>query len=529
MPGLKINKLRENVFFIFALLYVLFIPYSEALVSITAVLLMFQSIVLSSWKHPSVKERNPLSLLLIISIFGIYLTGLLYTEDLAFGIYELKKVSFWIVLPVAFYFSPRLNEKRFYVLLLLFCFAVLVASLIAFGRLVFSGHFHFNNFREMTVISHIRFSIQVVLASIIITYFLIAGKKLPFKINVNVLILVLIWFAVFLILLKALTGLMAFIGTGMVVLTIFILRIKKKQKRAISIVFLILLFLVPVLYFGFVWVKFYSIEKLEPEKVEKYTASGNPYYFNFSSTEKENGNWVKAYINEKELRQEWNKRSEAKYDTLDKNGYPYSATLIRYLTSKGLRKDSAGVSKLNDSDIVAVQNGIANYIYADNGFSIYPRVYQVIWELDRYLSSGNPNFQSISQRIEFLKASVVLIQKNPWLGIGTGNWKIKYAEVYKEMDSKLIPENQGPAHNQYFNYLVKFGIIGFVAIYSMLIVPVFLEGNKRNLMLWLFFVAFAIANLSDANFETHMGLTFFCFFYCLFLWHSPLKMKTLRI
>jgi hypothetical protein len=278
-----------------------------------------------------------------------------------------------------------------------------------------------------------------------------------------------------------------------------------------------------------VWNEFYDSEKLDPQNVDKFTTSGNPYYFDFSSTERENGNWVKAYINEEELRQEWNKRSQAKFDSLDENGYSYRSTLIRYLTSKGFRKDSAGVNKLTESDIAAIENGIANHIYVDRGFSVYPRVYETIWELDRYINSGNPNNQSFSQRIEFVKASLFLIKKNFWLGIGTGNWKIKYAEAYDAMNSQLKPENQGPSHNQYLNYMVKFGIIGFVFIFAMLLIPIFKEGHRKNLVFWLFLISISIANFGDANFETHMGLSFFCFFYCLFLWHSPEKLKSFHL
>lgn len=529
MPNVEINKLRENVFFGVLLLYVSFLPFSEAFVSISAGLLLFQALVLSSWKHPSIKAKNLASLVMLTSIFGVYLLGLIKTEDLSFGIYELRKVIFWIVLPPAFFLSPRLSEKRFYIVLLLFSFAVFTASAIAFIRLVFSDYFQINGFREITIISHIRFSFQVVLTIIILTVLLMFRNKLAYKINTVILISLLLWFSFFLILLKSLTGILAFIGTAIIITVFFVTKIKSKIKRGIAAAFLVVVFACPVLYVIYVWNDFYNIEKLDPQKVEKFTASGNPYYFDFSSTEKENGNWVKAYISDKELREEWNKRSEAKYDSIDRNGYPYSATLIRYLTSKGLRKDSAGVSKLTEEDIHAIQNGVANHIFIDRGFSIYPRVYQTIWELDRYFTSGNPNYQSVSQRIEFFKASLLLIRKHPWFGIGTGNWKIKYAAAYNEMNSKLQPENQGPAHNQYLNYMVKFGIVGFIFIFALLIIPVFLEGNRRNLLFWLFFASYSIANFGDANFETHMGLSFFCFFYCLFLWHSPEKFKSFPI
>ena len=524
---MNLNNLRENVFFIVLLIYVAFLPFSEAFVSISAGLLLFQSLVLTSWKHPSVRKKNKTSVLMIISIFLVYILGIINTEDFSFALYELRKVLFWIVLPVAFFSSPRLSSKQFKQVLFLFCLSVFAASVVAFTRLVFKENFHIDGFREITMISHIRYSFQIVLSIILIGYFLFQQKHfLPFKISKNLLVFGLIWLTGFLFILKSITGIIAFLGTLAVFLLILIFRIEKSKMKGGILFFLILLIVVPGIYVARVWNEFYDIEKLDPAKVDKYTASGNPYYFDFSSADKENGNWVNAYISDEELREEWNKRSDAKFGSLDKHGYSYRSTLVRYLTSKGLRKDSAGVSQLTQKDIDAIERGIANPVYADRGFSVYPRVYETIWELDRYLNSGNPNNQSLSQRIEFVKASLFLIKKNYWLGIGTGNWKIKYAEAYVSMNSKLDAENQGPSHNQYLNYMVKFGIIGFIYIFAMLLIPVFKEGHRKNLIFWLFLVSIFIANFGDANFETHMGLSFFCFFYCLFLWHSPKMLKT---
>jgi O-antigen ligase len=527
MSKVNLNSLRENVFFIVLLIYVAFLPFSEALVSISAGLLLFQSLVLTSWKHPSVKSENSISLFMILSIFLIYVVGMINTEDFSFALYELRKVSFWIVLPLAFFLSPRLPAKKIQQVLLLFCLAVFAASVVAIVRLIFSDNFQIDDFREITMISHIRYSFQVVLSIILTGYFVFQNdKQLQVKISRGVLVTSFGWLIGFLFILKSITGIVAFLGTLGVLLLLVIFRIKKPLLKVSLLFLLVLLIVVPVFYVVRVWNQFYDIEKLNPHNVQKYTASGNPYYFDFSATEKENGNWVNAYINREELRKEWNKRSEAKFDSLDENGYSYRSTLIRYLTSKGLRKDSAGVSQLTESDISAIENGIANHIYVDRGFSVYPRVYETIWELDRYLNSGNPNDQSFSQRIEFIKASLLLIKKNFWLGIGTGNWKIDYANAYDEMNSKLKPENQWASHNQYLNYMVKFGIIGFIYIFSMLLVPIFREGHQKNLIFWLFLISISIANLGDANFETHMGLSFFCFFYCLFLWHSPKRFNT---
>ena len=83
------------------------------------------------------------------------------------------------------------------------------------------------------------------------------------------------------------------------------------------------------------------------------------------------------------MRNEWNKISNLDYDGRDKMGNKIKYTIIRYLTSKGLRKDSAGIAKLTTEDIHLIEEGKANYIYGRK-IAIYPKLYEVIWQIDRF-------------------------------------------------------------------------------------------------------------------------------------------------
>jgi len=527
---INLNTLRENSFFYSLILFVLLLPFSEAAVSITSGLLLFQALILFSWKHPSFSPGRFNQLLFISSIFFLYVIWTVLSEDFRFALYEWRKVIFWIIIPPAFFLSPKLPRNRFILLLALFCLSVFAASLFGLFRMAFSDQLNISDFRKIILISHIRFSFQLVLAIIILGWFLLAKIKItPSGIRPVWLIALLLWFTWFLLLLKSITGIAAFTGILLVFILYLVLNIQKLLWRVFFLTTFFLVLLTPLVYVGHVWYSFYHSETLNPEAVERFTPSGKPYSFDFTSKERENGHWVRAYVCEEEMRNEWNKISACKYDSIDKNGFPYSATLIRYLTSKGFRKDSAGVNQLSTKDIHAVENGLANHIFVDNSFSIYPRIYQTIWELDVYFRLGDPNFQSVSQRLEFMKASFLLIREHPLTGIGTGNWKIKYAEAYRKMNSKLLTENQGPSHNQYINYLVKFGFIGFIYIMVAILLPVFRENHRKNLFFWLFLLLIGIVNLADANLETHMGLSFFTFFYCLFLWHSPEDLRNFHL
>ncbi len=67
------------------------------------------------------------------------------------------------------------------------------------------------------------------------------------------------------------------------------------------------------------------------------------------------------------------------YDGKDEKGQELKMTLIRYLNSKGLRKDAEGMDQLDEKDIRNVEQGIANQYYAKK-FNLNSRIYKFLWE-----------------------------------------------------------------------------------------------------------------------------------------------------
>jgi hypothetical protein len=231
---------------------------------------------------------------------------------------------------------------------------------------------------------------------------------------------------------------------------------------------------------------------------------------------------VHWYISKNELEKEWNKVSDIKLYEKDATGYKIYYTLIRYMTSRGLTKDSAGVASLTADDIRNVQNGVSNHIYVSRKYSIYPRIYQTIWELDEYFRTGNPNNQSLSQRIEYIKAAIYIMKNNFW-GIGTGNFRIAYENAYNEIDTKLNEDLMLNVHNQYLSYMVKFGVPGFLLIFFLVGYAIIKRKQHRNFLLIILLIIIGLANMSETTLETHIGLPFFLLFLSLFLWHWPLN------
>jgi len=190
------------------------------------------------------------------------------------------------------------------------------------------------------------------------------------------------------------------------------------------------------------------------------------------------------------------------------------------MTSKGLKKDSAGVAALDSSDVNNILSGMANYLFAEKKYTLYPRIYQTIWELYHYSQTGDPNNQSLSQRIEYTKAAWDIIRHHFW-GIGTGNYRIEFEKAFERIQSRLYPEFRFNVHNQYLNYIVKFGVPGFAVILWLLFFAIRQKKQFRNPLMVLLLIIIGIACLGDTTLETHVGLPFFLLFLSLFLWHFP--------
>jgi hypothetical protein len=250
--------------------------------------------------------------------------------------------------------------------------------------------------------------------------------------------------------------------------------------------------------------------------MDKYTPSGNVYLHDTVSYGIEYGSHVGIYLSIPELRESWNKRSELDYDGTDNKGQQLSYTLIRYLHSKGLRKDAVSVNKLTEDDIQRIENGVANANYLNN-FDLRARVEQILLGYRSYKHENNPNASSAMQRFEYWKTAVYLIKLKPVFGHGTGDMKDVFHQAYIETNSNLEPQYRHRSHNQFLAITVAFGFVGLLIFLFALFYPPLVLGKFNNYYFFVFFIIAFISFLSEDTLETQAGVTFFAFFSALFL------------
>ncbi len=181
--------------------------------------------------------------------------------------------------------------------------------------------------------------------------------------------------------------------------------------------------------------------------------------------------------------------SSIPYHGTDHRGQHISNTIKRYLTSKGLRKDSAAVHELSKSDIEAIENGATNFRFT--GAGLEQRLYETLWEIHVWRTSGYVQQHSFTQRIVFLQSAFHIAGHNLLTGVGIGD---AYAEMLKTAREHTIGVDyrwEGKPHNQFAFILVATGIFGLAWFIFALLYPAIKMKLFNNLLIQFIFYSYA--------------------------------------
>lgn len=455
--------------------------------------------------------------LLFTGIFLLHVIGMLWTSDLNEGWRDIRIKLPLLVLPVILAGSVPLDQKRYNIVLRTFVAAVLLASLVIFAVLIGIIHHPFKDIHEVFIfkISHIRFSLFICLAIFILWQSAFSENQK--SVGKFVAAIITIWFVFFMIKVESLTGLIVMMMVVFLLALRFVMSsISARWKMAI------LLFLA---FSGYGMYRYLSAMHREVLIRHPFTYNssdktrlGNSYFFNLNDSTVENGYRMWIYVCEPELRTSWNELSEVKYDSLDRRNQELKYTLIRYLTSKGWRKDAEAVQRLSADEVQSIENGIANVDYRKTS-DLRARVKQVMWEVEKYKEGANPSGHSVTQRLEFWRAALGIISENPLMGVGTGDLKSAYAIQYEKIHSQLDADHRLRAHNQYMSIFAAFGVFGFLYVLFALIYC--WSKNRHHLLFSIFMIILALSMLTEDTLETQPGATFAALFFCLFLFVRP--------
>lgn len=513
------KQIHEQVYFYILCLLSISLSLSIYVTSMTYFWLLINWVLEGRFGEKWKLARTNRALQAFLLLFLIHLVGLLVTEDLSSGLLDIKIKLPLALMPILFATSGSLSRKQVQRILFFFTLGVLASSLGSMMKLAGWLAGGANGFRELSLfMTHIRFSMAIMLSLLIACYYLFVDRTSVSRAEAIYYALSLLWFVFFLVILKSLSGMIIAIVLAFVFLLRMTLEIRDKAIRFMVLVLVIMIPVFSALYLGYAINRFYSFDNLNVEDLDKQTVEGNPYSHQPGLEDVENGHYTWIYICDKEMEREWNLVSDIPYcEGQTENGNALRTTVIRFLTSKDLRKDAAGLKQLKEGEIRAIEQGVANCIYLDR-FKFYPRVYELIWEIHRYKLGYDPNDKSVVQRYLFFEAGWNIAKTNLLFGTGSGDLYQEFHQYYESVDSPLEARwIRGLAHNQYLSFLISFGIPGLIICMFALVAPLFLAGRQNSFLAMSFLIMVLLSMLSLDTLEKAFGVGFVAFFYSLFL------------
>jgi heme/copper-type cytochrome/quinol oxidase subunit 2 len=491
--------------------------FSHFLVSITIILASANYLAEGQYVQKWNAFKSNWPVLLYVGLFVLHIVGLLWTTDVDFAARDIQIKLPLLALPIIFGTSRKLPSSLFEWILLFFIATSLLSSIV--GAVIYFGHTQpGDDYRQMSpYMSHIRLSLMMGVAVISCLYLFIRSRQFE-KVKI-VLLVVGVWLLAYLFMLRAMSGIVAVFGAFVVMLWVFSSR--KALPYAKQIKMGVVVSIVASLVYLTIQVnQFYKFESFDVATADTHTPYGEVYQHQPQLKAVENGHYVYNYIAHNELATTWDSISEVPSNGKDARGQYLHFTLLRYLTSKGLRKDRDGVLALNHLDIWAIENGIANVRYL-NSKNINTLVYGYIWETYNYFNGHNPQGNSIGQRFLFWKLGYQIFKENWLIGVGTGDLQLAFNEQYTTLPFEVDEKYQLRAHNQYLTMFVAFGLFGGLYFLITLLSVYTVKQSRQSYLFMGTYVIFLISMLDEDTLETQFGVTFALFFSFLFLYQQP--------
>lgn len=493
------------------------ILFSRPVLSIAQIVLAVVVVLGGNLKMNYIKLRNDKFVFSFILIYLIHIIGLIYSADLNRAAQDLQIKLPLVLFPMAFllYYKPDLKLFKFIQIVLL---VLLTLKLFVVLGAYFHNYQTFKLYSDKIIwhISHIRLSILVAMLFFIIYTKIVIYKSLNWYDVYSVILIV-----IFLLILKSITGYLLFLVITLA-FTIYIFKLITRIKyKILFLIIIITAAFFPTYSLVLLYKSFIPKQIPDYKSLPSVTENNTPYLHDTINFSFENGYHTGLFLCEAELEKQWNSSSKIAYTAFDSKNQGIRYTIIRYLTSKNLTKDSLGFSHLSAKDIKNIENGYTNYRFTGQA-GISTRVYELFCELQNYNKGYSTAGHSITQRLEFTKIALQIIKNNPAFGVGTGDVLLAFEQIYKT--NNFLPSNKWwlRSHNQLLTFLIAFGIpLGLVSVF-LLYAPLLKLINEPHIF-WPFTLLAILIMLNEDTLETQHGVAVFGFFYCFIIWSVSLK------
>lgn len=482
------------------------VVFSKAFMSIGMVLLLLNLILEADFKKYWKNVKQYRLLHWMVAIFFFHVLSLIWSNNLDYGIHDVKVKLPLIVLPLVLTAKPIFERRNLKFILGFFLASVLFVTILNFLKYnqVF-GNRTYDDIRGMSLFdSHVRLGLMVVMGIVVVVQ-LYRWRTIPFLVALSIIL----WLHYYTYFSQVLSGVMVLFAVYCIHGFYWI------YKRNKTLAFSSLILFIATITMALIWLFkpiTYDTEDYKLSDLRKETTiEGNLYTHRLGEVSPETGKPIDIYICHAELKREWNKVSDILYDGgRDVKGQLIYRTLIRYMASKDLKKDAESFQLLTKNDILAIEKGHSS-IYNKG---IWSRFYGLRYQLSNV---SDPNGHSLLQRMEYWRTGTQIARQNWLIGTGIGDVQDSFNHQYNKNNSMLSEENRVRTHNMYITFLLSLGILGITMLIVSHLQFLKIQFSRGDLVGLAFIVIILISYLVEDTLETQSGVTFFGLFYGLFI------------
>jgi hypothetical protein len=125
-------------------------------------------------------------------------------------------------------------------------------------------------------------------------------------------------------------------------------------------------------------------------------------------------------------------------------------------------------------------------------------------------------FNSLVTRVSIWKSAWELSLKNLPFGVGASDGKPELNKYYAATNQHFLAKYEFPTHNQFLDFLLKFGILGPLVVVLYIFTIGYLGYDLKNGIILSFFIIFLTSNLVDDFLLRFDGIAFSGFWFSVF-------------
>lgn len=141
---------------------------------------------------------------------------------------------------------------------------------------------------------------------------------------------------------------------------------------------------------------------------------------------------------------------------------------------------------------------------------------EMVGKLDQIERPEVEIYSSLVTRLTIWNTTLDLSKEHLLFGVGSSDNKKELFKYYKATDQIFLTKHQLPVHNQYLDFLLKFGVLGLLGALLYIGYIGYIGFKLKNSLIISFFILFLISNVTDDYLIRFDGIVFSGFWISVF-------------